>query len=665
MANAKRKRENETLAKLFGDGSISIQSLQRVLKQLRDNEVPAGTRHQLVTQYKERVRHVLHTERLHDTNGHLVDWSFCEPGKLLQYVVESSPQLQEIYAAAANAHRGEWSCIVTFDEVVPGNKLKLNNQRKAMTLCFSFLELGRRCLQIPCVWLLPVFCRASLYNKVEGGWSYFLCIYLERQFLSANGLQTAGIPLKLKGQWFLLKAKLVHLLSDGDGLRISLNWKGAGSLRPCWCHWNVTKRASNIVDHSTELVDIASTEHGRFQKQTDAMVEESVLVVEAAAARYAAGGMTKTMYETICTSRGLTYNRRGLLWNQRVRRMVTQDVVTVDWVHTTLCDGAFGCDCYLFLNSSEEKVQLGFEGVRVFLLDGWAFPKQRRAQTEVLTRVFNNFRHVYAETHDKLKASASELLCVYGLMRHWVLIEFQNDDRMAQEVASFNACCQVVDVLLLTKRGHLTLAEGARRLRAATTRFLDLHKACYGSENLKPKHHWLYDIAEQWENQHHDHECVPDAFLVEKEHLVAKPIADRVRNTSVNEVSILAGALNSQVESLSRLGSQCELMGNCLPMPGFPQASVADNLEIEGVGMSVDDVVFYNDTPGIILACAREGNDYFVIVSEFALHTRLSAHSGNYILVGRRVLWSAKRVSVALAWRRCVNPAGGFTILLC
>ena len=665
MASAKRKRENATLAQLFGDGTVSIQSLQKVLETLRGGETPAGTRHQLLKVYKERVRHVLHLEQLHDKEGKLVEWNFCEPGKLLQYVVETCPQLQEIYADAANAHRGEWSCIITFDEIVPGDKLNTNNRRKAMTLCFSFLELGRRCLQIPCVWLLPVFCRAELYNSVDGGWSYFLAIYLERQFFGANALQTAGIPLKLRGEWFLLKAKLVVLLSDGDGLRGALNWKGASSLRPCWCHWNVTKRGSNLVDHSTQLVDITCTDHARFQKQTDAMVEESVLVVEAAAARFAAGGMTKTLYETICTSRGLTYNRRGILWNRRVRSMVTQDVVNVDWVHTTLCDGAFSCDCHLFLQRSEVKVEIGFPHVGNFLNDGWAFPKQRRAQTEILRRVFNDFRHVYADNHDKLKATASELLCVYGLMRHWVLITFQNDDRMAQEVSSFNACCQVVDVLLLTKRGHFTLAAGARQLRAATTRFIDLHKACYGSENLKPKHHWLYDIASQWENQHHVHECVPDAFLVEKEHLVAKPIAERVRNTSISEESVLAGTLHSQIESLSRLGSKCVLMGNCLPMPGFPQASVADNLEIEGVGMSVDDIVFHNHTPGIILACAREGDDYFVIVSEFALHTRLSAHSGNYVLVGRRVLWDARRVTVALAWRRSVNPPGGFTILLC
>jgi hypothetical protein len=163
-------------------------------------------------------------------------------------------------------------------------------------------------------------------------------------------------------------------------------------------------------------------------------------------------------------------------------------------------------------------------------------------------RVFNDFRHVYSEKHDRLKAQASELLCVYGMLRHWVLLELSAEDSMTEEVESFNACCEVIDILLQTKNGKLAMSEGARLLRAATTRFMTIHQQCYGTEHLIPKHHWLFDIAEQWlallSNGRHP-ELVVDAFLIEKEHLLAKPIADRIDNTSTFEKSVLAGMLHS------------------------------------------------------------------------------------------------------------------------
>ena len=157
-----------------------------------------------------------------------------------------------------------------------------------MSLCFNFLELGRRFLCVPCVWMFPVFARWELYNSVPGGWSNFLRIYLERQFLSANALGTVGVPLMLFGELFVVKAKLVHLLSDGDGLRSALNWRGASSLRPFWQYWNYTKKGSNIQEHAADiLVDITCTDPLRFKKQTDAHLDAAIAVIEAAANRFA------------------------------------------------------------------------------------------------------------------------------------------------------------------------------------------------------------------------------------------------------------------------------------------------------------------------------------------------------------------------------------------
>lgn len=658
MARAKRKRENEALNRLLSDGSLTLASLQRVLESARNSEAVSGTSYQLRRQFKDRLQHVLHKESLVDVRGNPMEWCLCHPGKLLQYTLDTCPRLMEAYANAANKHRGQWNCIITFDEFVPGDKLKLNNRRKCMSLCFSFLELGRRFLVIPCAWLFPVCVRAVLYNALEGGWSHMLRIYIEIQFLRANALATSGIPLMLHGQAFLLTAKLTHLLSDGEGLRAAISWRGANSLRPCLRHWNCTKKNSTIIEHSADLVDITCSDPGLFKKQTDADMDENIALIDAAYRRYASGGMTKTMFDAICTSRGLTHNKNGILWNPGVRAIVSLDTITIDWVHTVLCDGAFSCEVRLVLQSSDAKVNKSYGHVSAFLMDGWQFPMHRRTSMEMIHNIFTDFRYEYAENHDRIKATASELLCVYGMLRHWVLVELDGEDAMSAEVVSFNACCDVVDIMLLAKQGKVALREAARLLRSAVSRFFEAHLACYGEEHIKPKHHWLFDIAEQWL----EHFFVVDAFLIEKEHLVARAIADRTDNTLIFEQTTLAGILNSQVGSLLAMGPQAELLGEAVPLPGF-DAIVADNVTIDGVKYSVGDIVFHSATPGRIVACAQEGDDLFLIVDALALSVPLSVHSAIYAFDGRRVAYNARQVSLALAWRTA--GAAGLTIIAC
>ena len=597
--------------------------------------------------YFERFVNVEATEVMIDKNGNPLEWHLCHPAKLLQYMVATCPRLQDLYAEAANRYRGEWSCVVTFDEFVPGNKLKTNNWRKAMSLCFNFLEIGRVYLSVPCTWMFPVCVRTSLYKTLEGGWSHMCRLYLEKHFLSANAFNTSGVPLILKGEVFLCRAQLSNLASDGDGLRAALSWKGASSLRPCWRHSNVTKRGSDLCNYDAGIVDICCTDPDKFKTITEAEMDDSLALVEAAHKRWLAGRLTKDMYEQIEKSKGLTYNSKGLMWDPRVRPLIKQSVVTMDWPHSLLCDGSFSTEVYLFLQSSERLADKGFADVATHLKDQWTFPAQRRGSMKQLHLVFNDFRCDYASDHERLKASASELLAVYGLVRHWIATEVQGVAALDDHVASFHACCETVDICQRTKRGQLTMQEGSRLLKEAAQRHLALHIRCYGTEHVKPKHHWVFDIALQWL----EHQLVIDAFIIEKEHLRAKVIADRVDNTSQYERTVLAGMMHAQVDDLNSLGPRAQLLGRSTPYPGFPDALVSDNLSIGGVSFSVGDFVFRGSTAGQVVACIQEDGDFYLVVDPFALVARLSNHSGNFVFQGGRAVWGAEDATPVLAWK--------------
>lgn len=460
----------------------------------------------------------------------------------------------------------------------------------------------------------------------------------------------------LYGEPFLLTATLENLLSDGDGLRSALNWRGANSLRPCLRHWNVTKKGSTLLEHSADLVDITCANVRRFKTQSDEVTNANLALVEAAVRRRSTGAITATLLNTICQSRGLKYHEKGIMFDRIVRQLITKDVVTIDWVHTLLCDGCFSVEVRVLLERSLEKLGKGFPSVAASL-KGWSFPRDKHVEMNVVHRVFDDFRNAYAEEHEKLKACASELLSVYGLMRQWVAVELAGEASMAMEIASFNSCCEVIDVILLTKRGKLTMANGSKRLQQAAQRHLESHKLCYGTQYIKPKHHWTFDVAEQWLS----HLLVVDAFVIEKEHLTAKAFADRTCNTSEFEQSVLAGVLNSQVASLQKLGPQKELLGKSMPFPGFPGSRVADSLCIDGVTTSVDDFVYLGTRLGRVAACISEGDVFFFVVDAFAEVSRIANHSGNYACQGQRLVWNAHEARLALAWRE-VAPAC-FTVI--
>ena len=92
--------------------------------------------------------------------------------------------------------------------------------------------------------------------------------------------------------------------------------------------------------------------------------------------------------------------------------------------------------------------------------------------------------------------------------------------------------CRVVDLILDAKRALTPMVASAHALREALKDFMDTHVAAYGRDRIKPKHHWMYDVADQME-------CLPavfDAFIIERLHLRVKAVADNVDNLRSFEV---------------------------------------------------------------------------------------------------------------------------------
>ena len=211
---------------------------------------------------------VKQTETLPRTDGGEFIWEFCNPNLLMAMLINESPALQEVYAAIANKMRDDpCSLVVTFDEYVPGSKNNQDTNRKSMNLLFNFAEVGPEVLCHDVSWFLPTSVRTMEMNKVVGGWSRMLKIFLHYQLYSPDGLATAGVPLILLGQPYLLKAKLKLLLTDGGPWPLALQWSGAGSIKPCFKHSNVLKKNCVLTGTTPGFVEIDCADADQFVRQ--------------------------------------------------------------------------------------------------------------------------------------------------------------------------------------------------------------------------------------------------------------------------------------------------------------------------------------------------------------------------------------------------------------
>ncbi len=231
-------------------------------------------------------------------SGGTFDWFFVRPNVLLESLVAESAELQHAFADALkrwpSSPSRPWRLVVGHDEYAPGSKFRVDNMRKCFVLSFSFLEL--EFLESEAVWFTPVCVRTSQVGDCIGGWSAFLKAYLRFHLLGADGIQTAGLALTIDGEHHVIFARLHNLLTDGDGHRVSLDWKGQGSTKPCIKHPNVLRKGSGLAHRRATFYEIGHTVHGDFQTWSTADACECMEALGTARGHVAAGRVTNADY---------------------------------------------------------------------------------------------------------------------------------------------------------------------------------------------------------------------------------------------------------------------------------------------------------------------------------------------------------------------------------
>ena len=481
MSNKRRLERLYDAAQAYPDGSLSLlQSLQGrgiSQKQLREtlNRLRAASgaeldalRHNISDWDMRAARgckfaELRHVENVTLEDGSMFEWEIAHPSLLLASFVESSPVLQSMYAKVANANRETpWRLVIGFDEYVPGSKFLIDSNRKAMNLSFNFADLGPEAINHECTWMTAVSVRTKVMAKIPGGWSCLLRRFLNLQLFSPQGLATAGVPIRLFGEIYLLRAELESLVTDGDGHRSAFQWRGASSLTPCLRHKNVLKLNSGLAHRRHGFVEIDCEHHSEFVLVgQDELHANADSVIQALRCKDE-GTISNARFTEICQACGLNTTPEGLLADVRLRQRVDfLRCMRYDWVHTCLQDGVMTKATQLFINASVSRAGMTFADWETYLQSAsWHFPASSATKARGLHRVFNSYRIRDDSGHAKVKARPSEMLGLYGLLRHFVETR-AFPAAVHPEMSVFVAGCKIVDICLAAKRQVVGLRQSA------------------------------------------------------------------------------------------------------------------------------------------------------------------------------------------------------------
>ena len=644
-----RRADWSDIQELLNIGGITRAGLSELLTTLRNAPaVPSGTTKHLDAAYHQRFIEVKVTVPIEMDKGDIFTWEFAEPSLLLQAMLDASKELTDLYHRTALMHTGDWDIILAWDEFAPGNKLQVDNRRKTMNLSFNFMQLGADVCSEDASWMTPVTLRHSIIAQSKIGWSGILAMFIKRFLFGPHGISTVGLPLRVNGALFIIKARLSIMISDGDGIRSAFNWKGAASTKPCLLHYNVFSRDSDLVHRAEGNVEITCHDPNLFKHWVDDGLEKVVDLISLAHQRYVRGEWTKKRFAELQQVCGMNFAYGGLLNDVALRSKIRfLDVIRYDWMHCALQSGTVTIEIWLFFNACKCKAGLPFAAVETFLKSGWSFVEHHRAKGKQLWRVFDMHRTQSSSKADKLKASASEQLAVYSLLRHFADVHVAHLPELAEEYVSFKAACDVVDLFLLAKRGRIPMREAGERLYQAMGHHLRTHKQCYGDSHITPKYHWLLDCCGQVAKD----PFVIDCFVVERLHLRVKHVADPIKNTVNFERSVLAGLMNTQIEALRRKCFCDGLRGPSSQYPGVVGALVADKMDCKSQRITVGDLVFYENSVGFVLACVDVGGNLYCMVEVWDLIGNVSTYGQRWATSDVIQMWPSEHVQCASAWK--------------
>ena len=155
----------DTLRRLQSTGKLSKEETvsRSSIKRAREFEMES---------HATRFGKICIDKELTGVSGSTLNVTLVNPVSLLVYLLENNMALQQIFVERLRLHPcdygSKWRLIVYCDEVVLGNALRHQNNRKLQVFYFSFLEVGQGLLSKEDLWIPLAVIRSNKVTELGG-----------------------------------------------------------------------------------------------------------------------------------------------------------------------------------------------------------------------------------------------------------------------------------------------------------------------------------------------------------------------------------------------------------------------------------------------------------------------------------------------------------------
>jgi hypothetical protein len=248
-------------------------------------------------------------------------------------------------------------------------------------------------------------------------------------------------------------------------------------------------------------------------------------------------------------------------------------------MHVYLSNGIMNVELHLLLTAAKRRHRITYRTLDAFVSADWRWPSFSSGRRH-MKGFFSEARE--KASSDAFKAMASEVLLVYPIVRHFCKTVLERLGGLEAELQSFYALCDAVDKLHGLKLGNLRPDLDALQLDSC--KHGCLHQLAYGSQGVKPKHHYAHHIVHQVRRD----AILLDTFVLERKHQPIKTCAQHVANTQCYERSVLSRVLIDQTRNLQTFEAANSLIGNAKAMGS---TIVSKKMVWKGTTVAADDVV--------------------------------------------------------------------------
>ena len=467
-------------------------------------------------------------------------WTICGLHALLEHVIRISSFYKDLMQQCIAEHGNVLRLLLYYDELTPGDAFAPDNRRKHWVIYTAFMEFGQACLSREEAWLPIGIIRNTMVKKIDGGISNVIRLLLR---------SWCGRPMMLKELQELITIGSVCNLADLDAHRAVSQLMGTSSLRPCTKCRNVMKKGHKSCTARSWQVDITCKDFQKFDIATDEDIFQALgllqktheaTVARAPRARVPRGTVTVAELEK---AHGLHRDPYSMYMDMSLRNYV-QPVrgVMYDPMHTMYQNGVFTIGVSQFLLVLRKVGKRHFSHIADFFDGDWQVPLFLQSKLGNLRRMWTPKREeaMLRKKGKLIKASASEQLGVYPMLRKIAAVICNSAADMQPHFECFEALCDLADALNDAKRCRFDdRKEHHDKMMLLLVRYYKLQGELYGDASTKPKAHVMFHIISDFLTNG----CILDCFALERMNLLPKRVSENIRGTVTFEKSVIVRAI--------------------------------------------------------------------------------------------------------------------------